>query len=295
MIACALCVGDAPEPYLATALAAIAPVVDVLVVNDNSGLARSDALATIEASPFAANGRLVVGRSRFVDFATMRNDAHRLLAALATPPDWVLFLDADEVHGEQLRYLAAEVLPRLDPGVAELDAYTFHFFGTFGWISDIARRMVFYRFAPALRWVNPVHEKLDGLSGTTVVVPYIYHHFGNVLPPQLLARKHGRYFELGNPVPRPPTPEEATDNVYLAKAGAVRPYRGRHPRVAAPLVARIERESAAAFAALDAQFVARRSAGVRVRTALQGVNETLRVALRRFEHPGLYRAPTVAE
>jgi hypothetical protein len=295
MIACALCVGDAPEPYLATALSAIAPVVDVLVVNDNSGLVRSDALATIEQSPFAAEGRLVVGRSPFVDFAAMRNDAQALLSALPAPPDWVLFLDADEVHGEQLRYLAAGVLPRLDAGVAELDAYTFHFFGTFGWISDVARRMAFYRFAPTLRWVNPVHEKLDGLSGKTIVVPYIYHHYGNVQSPAMLARKHGRYFELGNPVPRPPSPDDATDEVYLAKAVGVRPYRGRHPRIAVPLVARIERENATAFAALDAGFAARRSAGVRVRTALQGANEALRVALRRLEHPGLYRAATVAE
>jgi hypothetical protein len=294
MIACALCVGDAPEPYLATALEAIAPVVDMLVVNDNSGLARSEALATIEQSPFATAGRLVVGRSRFVDFATMRNDAQGLLAALPSAPAWVLFLDADEVHGEQVRHLAADVLPRLDRGVAELDAYTFHFFGTFGWISDVARRMAFYRFAPTLRWVNPVHEKLDGLAGNAIVVPYIYHHYGNVQPPQLLARKHGRYFELGNPVPRPPSPGDATDEVYLAKAVGVRPYRGRHPRIAVPLVARIQRENAAAFAALDAGFAARRSGAVRLRSALQGANETLRVALRRLEHPGLYRAPTVA-
>jgi hypothetical protein len=295
MIACALCVGDAPEPYLAATLASIAGVVDTLVVNDNSGLERSEALATIEASAFAASGRLVVGRSRFVDFATMRNDAHALLNALPEPPDWVLFLDADEVHGEQLRYLSEHVLGRLGPEVAELDAYTFHFFGTFGWISDVARRMVFYRYAPGLRWVNPVHEKLDGLSGRSVVVPYIYHHYGNVLPPALLARKHNRYFDLGNPVARPPQPQVATDDVYLAKAASVRPFRDRHPRVAAAVVARIERENAAPFALLDAGFAARRTLAVRARATVTGLNERLRVALRGLEHPGLFRAPTVAE
>ncbi len=295
MIACALCVGDAPEPYLAATLASIAGVVDVLVVNDNSGLDRSEAMETIEASAFAGSGRLVVGRSRFVDFAGMRNEAQALLRALPRAPDWVLFLDADEVHGEQLRYLADKVLGRLDGGVSQLDAYTFHFFGTFGWISDIARRMVFYRFDPALRWVNPVHEKLDGPRGRCIVVPYIYHHYGNVLPPALLARKHGRYFQLGNPVPQPPGPEVASNDVYFAKAASVRPFRGRHPRVAAGLVARIEAENAPAFATLDAGLAARRTLGVRLSTNLQGLNEELRVALRRLEHPGLYRAATVAK
>jgi hypothetical protein len=295
MIACALCVGDAPEPYLAATLESIADVVDVLVVNDNSGLARSDALATIEASALARSGRLRVERNAFVDFAQMRNDAQTTLAALSPAPDWVLFIDADEVHGEQVVYLARDVLPRLGRDVAQLDAYTYHFFGTFGWISDVARRMAFYRFSPRLRWVNPVHEKLDGLTGKAVVIPYVYHHYGNVQPPGLLARKHGRYYELGNPVERPPAPEEATLAVYVAKAAAVRPYRGAHPRAARPAVERIARENAPAFAAIDAAFAEHRTPLVRAATAFQGLNEALRVGLRRLEHPGLYHAPTVAQ
>ncbi|HMD02707.1 MAG TPA: hypothetical protein VKG44_07045, partial [Candidatus Baltobacteraceae bacterium] len=72
-IACALCVGAAQELYLGAALEAIAPVVDVLVVNDNSGEERSANLATLEASAFARRGALRVTRNPFVDFADMRN------------------------------------------------------------------------------------------------------------------------------------------------------------------------------------------------------------------------------
>ena len=176
--------------------------------------------------------------------------------------------------------MAADVLPRLDRGVAELDAYTFHFFGTFGWISDVARRMVFYRFAPTLRWVNPVHEKLDGLAGQrdrgAVHLPPLRQRAAAAL----LARKHGRYFELGNPVPRPPSPGDATDEVYFAKAVGVRPYRGRHPRIAArwsrASSARTRRPSRRSTPASPRAGRAR----VRLRSALQGANETLRVALR---------------
>jgi hypothetical protein len=293
-IACGLCVGSADEPYLAATLASAAAVVDTLVVNDNSGEARSANRATIEASAFAAEGRLRVVERPFVDFARMRNDAHEVLVSLDPAPDWILFLDADEVHGEQLAYLARDVLPRLDAGIAHLDAYTFHFWGTFRWISDVARRMVFYRFAPQLRWENPVHEKLAGLGARSVVVPYVYHHYGNVLPPRMLAEKHQRYYGLGNAVPEPPQPGDATRETYLERAAEVRPYRGAHPHAAAETVARIEQEDAAEFALLDAGFEARRPPSVRAAGALRALNETLRVRLRALEHPGLYRAPLVA-
>ena len=293
-VACALCVGSARELYLGAALEAISGAVDVLTVNDNSGLAHSENVAVLEASAFAARGALHVERHPFVDFADMRNRAFAQLKALDRPPDWVLFLDADEIHGEQVRYVAREILPRLGPAVGNVDAYTYHFFGTYRWITDVARRFVFYRYAPGLHWVNAVHEKIAGHRGQALVLPYVYHHYGNVVPPAMLARKHGQYFELGNPVPRPPSESEATLDVYLAKAAGVRPYRGVHPAAARPTLARLEREFALEFAALEAGFRTRR--GLRERTAagLREAVESLRVGLRRLEHPLLYRGPGAA-
>ena len=289
-VACALCVGADPEPYLPATLASIASAVDVLVVNDNSGLARSENVATLEGSAFAARGALHVERHPFVDFADMRNRAFDALGRLPSPPDWVLFLDADEVHGEQLGYIARELLPRLGPQYGNLDAFTYHFWGTFGWITDIARRFVFYRYAPELRWTNAVHEKVTGLRGRALVVPYVYHHYGNVQTPAALTRKHLRYYDLGNAVPRPPAIEAADASLYLAKAGAVRPFRGAHPRAARPLLAELEALHAAGFAELEAGFAALRSPAMRFNATLRGLNEGLRVALRGLEHPGLYRA-----
>ncbi len=293
-IACALCVGSAIERYLAPALAGIAGVVDTLVVNDNSGLVRSPNVATLEASAFARDGRLRIAPHPFVDFADMRNRAYAELNAHAARPDWILFLDADEVHGEQLRYIARQILPGLPASVGSVDAYTYHFFGTFRWISDIARRFVFFRYDPAIVWENAVHERAIGVRGTSVVLPYTYHHYGNVALPAALAEKHGRYFDLGNPVERPPTPEAATREVYLAKAADVRPYRSTHPQVARAALAEIATDHAVEFALVDAGFVARRTFAMRAAAGVRGANETLRVALRRVERPGLYRETTHA-
>ena len=293
-IACALCLGADRELYLQTALAAIADAVDVLVVNDNSGLARSENAATLEASAFAARGTLFVERHPFVDFADMRNRAFGQLRALAAPPDWVLFLDADEVHGGQLRYVAREILPSLAADVGNVDAYTYHFWGTYRWITDVARRFVFYRYRPEIRWENAVHEKAIGIRGRALVLPYTYHHYGNVVAPAELARKHQRYFALGNPVPRPPEPDAATRDVYLERARFVRPYRAPHPAVARATLARLEREYATELAAIDAGFRAAQTPATVVANGARAILEGLRVELRRAEHPLVYRAPTRA-
>jgi hypothetical protein len=291
-IACVLCVGAAPEPYLAPLLASIRDAVDVLAVNDNSGLARSENVAILEASAFGETGRLQIRQNPFVDFADMRNRAYAALRSLERPPAWVLFIDADEVHGEQIRYLAREVLPGLDARAGRLDAYTYHFLGTFGWITDIARRSVFYRFDPELHWVNAVHEVPRGVRGGTIVVPYTYHHYGNVVPALDLIEKHRRYTRLGDPTPRPV--RSAPNEIFLEQVARVRPFRGGHPRVARPAIAEFERRNAVEFAALDAAFRTRRSAAMRLGTGLQAANEYLRVRLRLIEHPGLYRAPLAA-
>ncbi len=295
-IACALCVGAAREPYLEAALAAIAGAVDVLVVNDNSGLARSDNLAVLERSAFAARGALHVRRHPFVDFADMRNRAFEDARSLVTDPapDWMLFLDADEVHGEQIRYIAREILPGVRASVGSVDAYTNHIYGTFRWLTDTARRFCFYRYSPGLRWENAVHEKIRGLDGSSIVLPYAYMHYGNVVPPAALARKYGVYYALGNDVPEPVRERDATAGMFVKRAADVRPYRGPHPATVRATLAALEAEFADEFAIVDAGFVAHRDARMRVAARLRGVNEAVRVALRRIEHPLLYRETTAA-
>lgn len=289
MLACALCVGSSPEPYLEATLASVAPVVDLLVVNENSGLERGPNLGTLERSEFARDGRLHVIRTQFTDFATMRNDAFAALAARAQP-DWVLWLDADEVHADGIVTLARDLLPRLGPKYGSVDGYTDHFLGSFSWISDVARRFCAYRFDPALRWRNAIHEKVDGLRGGSLVVPYRYAHYGNVLPPALYARKDLRYLELGNVVDyAPPAVESATlENVYGRKGRGARRFRGRHPAAGLELLERLSREWSDAFARIDALFTARQTPADRLANALRAGIEESRLRLRHLEHPGMW-------
>src|SRR5579872_1028703 len=282
MLACALCVGPSPEPYLEATLASIASVVDLLVVNDNAGEAVNPNIATITASEIAKAGRLRVVQTTFVDFATMRNDAFAALAANAAP-DWVLWLDADEVHGEGLVALKRGLLPKLGSDYGSVDGYTDHFLGSFKWISDVARRFCVYRFDPGLRWRNAVHEKIQGLRGKELVVPYRYAHYGNVLPPALYAVKDLRYLALGNVVDYdPPAPERATlANIYARKGRGARRFRGSHPPAARPLLARLEREWADAFAEIDRMFTAEQTLRDRIENAVRGTIEETRIRLRR--------------
>jgi hypothetical protein len=143
-----------------------------------------------------------------------------------------------------------------------------------------------------LRWENAVHEKIVGLRGTALVLPYVYHHYGNVAPPALLARKHGAYYALGNRVPQPVSEAAATIDVYLEKAADVRRYRGSHPALVRPTLAAIASSSRDRFEAIDAGF-ARAQPSRRACSALRSLNETLRVELRRVEHPWLYRESTI--
>ncbi|MGH7716660.1 MAG: glycosyltransferase, partial [Vulcanimicrobiaceae bacterium] len=286
MLACALCVGASPEPYLEATLASIASVVDLLVVNDNAGDSINSNIATITASAIAKSGRLRIIQTTFVDFATMRNDAFAALAANATP-DWVLWLDADEVHGDGLISLTRDLLPKLGSEYGSVDGYTDHFLGSFSWISDVARRFCTYRFDPQLRWKNPVHEKIEGLRGKALIVPYRYAHYGNVLPPELYAVKDRRYLALGNVVEYdPPAPEHATlENIYRHKGKFARRFRGKHPSAARPLVERFTREWAGAFAEIDHIFAAEQTPLDRAANETRGLIEETRLRLRRLQHP----------
>lgn len=289
LITCALSVGASPEIYLEAMLASIGPIVDLLVVNDNAGDVPNPNLATLEASELARSGRMRVVRTRFVDYATMRNDAFAALGAAARP-DWVLWLDADEVHGAEIGALVHGVIPKLGSEFVSVESYKEHFVGSFRWISDVARCFCAYRFDPSLRWRNAVHEKLEGLHGKTIVLPYRIAHYGAVLPPALYAAKARRYAALGQTIDNVyPEPNEATvENIYARKAKTARRFRGTQPPAAQPLLARLERDWSQTFREVDLLFTREQTAFDRAGNAVHGALEETRIALRYLEHPGVW-------
>ncbi len=177
-------------------LDSISHAVMLLLVNDNAHGASPHA-ATLEASRFGTENRLIVDRTPFSGFAAARNVCLGLHER-CDAGDWVMFVDADEVHGTPIAGIAERLT--LVPGAYDfVDAYTWHFFGSFDHYTSIERRMMFFRFNPDVRWEGAVHERLIGLSGKRVALPYVYGHYGHTLEPRRHAEKGRHYSSLGAP------------------------------------------------------------------------------------------------
>ena len=196
MVAAHLILGSREEPFLSAMLDSISDAASLLIVNDN-GPDPSPHSAVLAASSFGASGRLFVDRTPFAGFAHARNVCLRLHAQHSAGA-WVAFIDADEVHGPRVRRIAQH-LDRLSPGYDFVDGYTWHFFGSFDYYTSIERRMMFFRYRPGLRWEGAVHEKLLGLHGKRLALPYVYAHYGHTLAPRRHAEKGRHYSALGAP------------------------------------------------------------------------------------------------
>ena len=239
-----LIVGSRDEPFLGPLLESMGGAVDALVVNDNShGLSPHE--ETLRASWFGRTGRLFVDRAPFTDFSTARNRCLDLHAQIAGGP-WAAFVDADEVHGEAFRRVARN----LDAVPAEydfVDAYTWHFFQSFDLYTSIERRMAFFRVKPGVRWEGPVHEQLRGLDGRRLALPYVYAHYGHVLPPRRHAEKGRQYAGLGQI--GEVVPEEKLDAIdpaiyFRSMWPIVLRFTARHPAAARAVVAELRQEYA---------------------------------------------------
>ncbi|MDE2571194.1 MAG: hypothetical protein KGM44_01565, partial [bacterium] len=172
-----LIVGARPEPFLVALLRSLAPVVERLIVNDNSGLGQASPHAPVlAASAFANAGRLTLAQTSFVDFSSARNVCLELDRE-ADEHTWVAFVDADEVHGERFARIVAR-LDSLPREIAYVDGYTWHFFQSFDWYASIERRMSLFRWTPQARWEGKVHEHLLGVPGRRLALPYVYAHYG---------------------------------------------------------------------------------------------------------------------
>lgn len=244
----------------------------LLIVNDNAPepSPHADALAQ---SAFARQGRLVLDRTPFTGFATARNRCltlHREHDAGA----WAAFVDADEVHGEPFARVAGN-LHSLEKSTAFVDGYTWHFFQSCKWYRSIERRMAFFRVHDALRWSGAVHERLDGVSGSRLALPYVYAHYGWVLPIARQAAKERLYAQLGAPGKILPPAELDAPQLERSFAGEWRTlmrFSGEHPAAARPIVAALFDELRDQFAAVDRAVAAAQARLQRAANALMRLN-----------------------
>lgn len=281
-VAAHLIVGAREEPFLEALCESLQGVCDTLIVNDNAP-GSSPHEAILARTEFARRGKLVVDRTPFQDFASARNLCLRLHAQHEAG-DWVAFVDADEVHGPQARRIAAN-LHRVPAAVDFVDGYTVHYFQSFDWFMSIERRMAFFRFNSGVRWEGSVHEQLRGLSGGRLALPYLYAHYGWVIPAKVHAQKGRQYLALG--AAGRVVEENAIDTLEAQEyfefehrwATAMR-FTGEHPPAAVATIARLRAERAQEFARIDELIRARQSRVVRLRNALTRLNYEQRWRLR---------------
>jgi len=244
-VAAHLILGAREEPFLAALLDSLSGAVDSLIVNDN-GPDPSPHEVMLRESWFGDHNRLFVDRAPFVDFSTARNrclDAHARIGA----GTWVAFVDADEVHAEAIRSIARN-LGAVPATYDFIDGYTWHFFQSFDLYTSIERRMAFFRFKPGVRWAGSVHEGLEGLPGKRLALPYVYAHYGHVLPARRHAEKGRHYSSLGQS--GEVVAEESLDSLDAATYferiwPTLLCFSGEQPSAARSVVARLRQEYAA--------------------------------------------------
>jgi hypothetical protein len=247
-VAAHLILGRNEEPFLAALLLSLVGVADMLIVNDNAP-EPSPHSAALDASWFAQHGYLIVDRAPFASFADARNicmERHTEHDA----GDWVAFVDADETHGTTATNIAKQ-LDRVPAEIDFVDAYTWHFFQSFDWYDSIARRRMFFRFRPGVRWEGRVHERLIGLSGGRIVLPYVYADYGDVLPARRHAEKGRFYSSLGQPGETIPAQQLDTLDaaVYFRDFWPhLLRFHGDHPPAAAGAITQLRQQFGAQFA-----------------------------------------------
>lgn len=274
-VAAHLILGSREEPFLGAMLASLEGVAASLIVNDNAAGA-SPHTRTLEESSYGRDGRIVVDRSPFSGFADARNICLRLHAQ-HDAGDWVAFIDADEVHGPQAARVAAH-LQRLPQSIAYVDAYTWHFFQSFDWYTSIERRMMFFRFVPNARWEGSVHERLSGIDGTRIALPYVYAHYGHTLEPRRHAEKGRHYSSLGAPgnVLREEELEGFDIERYFAPVyPRLMRFRGKHPLAASSTVERL-RVQLASFHAITDRIARAQPSMTKLRNRIRRLNYELR-------------------
>jgi hypothetical protein len=250
-VAAHLILGPREEPFLGALLESLRGACDCVLVNDNSP-EPSPHVQTLARSTFAQEGKLVVDRTPFTDFAAARNVCIRLHRE-RDAGEWMLFVDADEVHGPQLARIAAN-LRAVPQGYDFVDGYTWHFFQSFEWYRSIERAKTFMRMTPDAQWEGAVHEKLRGPSGKRIALPYVFAHYGWVLPIERQAHKEKLYASLGRPGDMLPQQELDAPELERSFAHEWRTalrFRGTHPRAAAQIIALLRQALAPQFAAVE--------------------------------------------
>ena len=241
-ITAVMLMGAKCEPFLGACLASIRDAVDHLIVNDNSGLTEHLNLSTMQASDLYRAGRVTIVPSAFLGFGPCRDLCLDEMRKTDEPGRWVIFVDCDEVHVPAISRVTKGLLPRLPERIGIVDGYFYQIFQSPRLLKSLDHRHnLMFRFHPDIHWTGQVHEKLAGLTGKRLVIPYRYFHYGYLEPPAVIADKWRFYGSLGDP--RSGRQSEAAGEFMQQELQGLLRFYGDHPAPAMKPIGDYERDN----------------------------------------------------
>lgn len=198
IIACVI-MSDRSEPFLKSCLESIYDAVDLVIINDNSGKDIHENINKVGETRLYKEGKIKIVKSSFSGFAGARNICIDYIKKEGFLDCWMLKLDTDEVHSPALKILTRDILPVLHSGINAVDGYYYQFMQSFSYIYSIERRHhMLVRHNPSLRWEGHVHEKLLGLRGRQIALPYVFYHYGYNFSREEVLNKWKLYAKWGD-------------------------------------------------------------------------------------------------
>lgn len=234
--------GAKPEPFLGACLDSIRDAVDRLIVNDNSGSDEHPNLAVMRDSELYRSGRVTRIPSAFLGFGPCRDLCLAEMRKTDEPGRWIIFVDCDEVHVPAVARVTRRLLPKLPERIGIVDGYNYNIFQSPELYKGLDHRHnLMFRFRPEIRWTGQVHEKLEGLQGRRLVVPYRYFHYGYLAAPETVFAKWEFYGSLGDE--RSGRQSTMPLDFMRQELGRLSLFHGRHPDPARPAVEAFRREN----------------------------------------------------
>ena len=242
--------GAKREPFLGACLASIRDAVDHLIVNDNSGLSEHPNLSVMKASDLYRDGRVTIVPSPFLGFGPCRELCLAEMRKTDESNRWIIFVDCDEVHVPALRLVTRRLLPKLPERIGIVDGYYQQIFQSPDRIQTLDHRNnLMFRFRPEIRWVGQVHEKLEGLAGQRLVLPYRYFHYGYLVEPTVITEKWRFYGSLGDQ--RSGRKCETPEDFLKEELVRLQTFYGRHPELAMPAIREYQEKNSAWLAEVN--------------------------------------------
>jgi hypothetical protein len=194
-IICHMIVGPTNEQYLEFSINNVDHEVDLFIINDNGkNPINKD---RIDRSTAARTGKVIYFQSDFENFSQARN-----LCFDYTPDqhwDWLLKLDADEVHYPERFTRVCNYLDGIRGRTVETIRVHFHHLLSWRIRQSYETVAQIFRWNSGLRWNGVVHESLYR-NPSVVISPEAFVHYSYTLTQPEIYDKWQRYSELeGDP------------------------------------------------------------------------------------------------